>query len=113
MQCCTLYIAYSHIYVSQIRQLNMLSLQVLLVAHSILVAAIHALTHLGARGRVWLVEEGEDLGLRLLPERQLPGQVVLLPPELARHLLLRRLLRLDVQLVQDRQSRLKKIYDMH
>ena len=50
---------------------------------------------------MWLVEQGEDLGLRLLPQIERFVVVGILPAELAGDLLLGGVLALDVQLVQD------------
>lgn len=58
-------------------------------------------TNLGGIGRVRLVEERPDLGFRLLPPVQTAFVVRLLVAEPAGYLLLARLVRLDVQLVQD------------
>lgn len=58
-------------------------------------------SYLSTSGRVWLVEEGKDLGLGPLPEIERFVVVGVLPAELAGDLLLGGVLALDVQLVQD------------
>ena len=50
---------------------------------------------------MWLVEQGEDLGFRLLPQIERFVVIGILPTELAGDLLLGGVLALDVQLVQD------------
>ena len=57
---------------------------------------------------MWLVEQGEDLGLRLLPQIERFVVVGILPAELAGDLLLGGVLALDVQLVQDGEGGLGK-----
>lgn len=60
-------------------------------------------TYLGSIGRIRFVEERPDLGLDFLPPGQGSLEVVLLEAELPRHLLLARLLRVQVEAVQNRQ----------
>ena len=60
--------------------------------------------YLSSRRRIRLVKHGPDFGFRLLPPGEVPGVVVVLEAELLGRLLRRRLLRVQVQTVQHRQS---------
>ena len=60
--------------------------------------------HLGRVGAVGLVEQGPDLRFHGLPPGDGAFEVVLLEAKLARQLLLRGLLRVQVQSLQHRQS---------
>ena len=66
-----------------------------------------ATAHLGPVGGVGLVKEGPDLGLDALPAAQVACLVLLLQPELLHDVLLRGLVRVQVQAVQDGQHVLR------
>ena len=60
--------------------------------------------HLGPVGGVRFVKEGPDFWLRVLPSCHLSAVVLVLKAKLLCNLLVRRLVRLDVQLVEDGQG---------
>ena len=60
--------------------------------------------HLGPVGRVRLIKEGPDFWLCVLPSGHLSTVVLVLKAKLLCNLLVRRLVRLDVQLVEDGQG---------
>ena len=60
--------------------------------------------HLGPVGRVRLIKEGPDFWLRVLPSGHLPAVVLVLEAKLLGNLLVARLVRLNVQLVEDGQG---------
>ena len=62
------------------------------------------MAHLGPLRRVRFIEEGPDFWLRVLPSCHLSTVVIVLKAKHLCNLLLRRLVRLDVQLVEDGQG---------
>ena len=60
--------------------------------------------HLGPVGGVRFVKEGPDFWLRVLPSGHLPAVVLVLEAKLLGNLLVARLVRLNVQLVEDGQG---------